>query len=177
MEIIEILRTVITDHQAQFIGFMFSMLILFITADIITGWLKGWHTGNLDSAKNFRGYIRKATIIVLAIVGIMLELTVAVALMFLQMDNINILGLNMADIPLIATVMLVWLCLGEILSIAENMSGMGVRMPKFMEDGIKRINNNVDDGKMKIKTVAKENSKDVTIETKISKKGDTDGNL
>lgn len=160
MEIIEILRTVITDHQAQFIGFMFFMLMLFITADIITGWLKGWHTGSLDSAKNFRGYVRKATIIVLAIVGIMLELTVAVALMFLQMDNINILGLNMVDIPLIATVMLVWLCLGEILSIAENMSGMGVRMPKFMEDGIKRINNNVDDGKVTIKNKDKKNPND-----------------
>lgn len=139
---------------------MFFMLMLFITADIITGWLKGWHTGSLDSAKNFRGYVRKATIIVLAIVGIMLELTVAVALMFLQMDNINILGLNMVDIPLIATVMLVWLCLGEILSIAENMSGMGVRMPKFMEDGIKRINNNVDDGKVNIKNKDKKNPND-----------------
>lgn len=160
MEIVEILRTVITDHQAQFIGFMFFMLMLFITADIITGWLKGWHTGSLDSAKNFRGYVRKATIIVLAIVGIMLELTVAVALMFLQMDNINILGLNMVDIPLIATVMLVWLCLGEILSIAENMSGMGVRMPKFMEDGIKRINNNVDDGKVNLKNKDKKNPND-----------------
>lgn len=160
MEIIEILRAVITDHQAQFIGFMFFMLMLFITADIITGWLKGWHTGSLDSAKNFRGYVRKATIIILAIVGIMLELTVAVALMFLQMDSINILGLNMVDIPLIATVMLVWLCLGEILSIAENMSGMGVRMPKFMEDGIKRINNNVDDGKVNIKNKDKKNPND-----------------
>lgn len=173
----DVILDVIVGKQVQFIGLMFFVLILFITADIISGWLKGWHTGKLDSAKNFKGYIRKVTIILLALLAVALDLVVAVILLFLQMDNVTMLGLNIAEIPLIAVIMLGWLLSGELLSIIENMSEMGVRMPKFLEKGIRRVNNNIDEGNINVKTVAKKSSKEVTVETKITKKGDVNGNL
>ena len=97
MEIIETILTVIVGKQAQFIGFLFFVLIIFITADIVTGWLRSWHTGELDSAKNFKGYIRKGTIIVLGLLGVVLDLIVAVTLMFLQMDNIVVFEIGRAS--------------------------------------------------------------------------------
>lgn len=153
MEFFAELGTMVIGPQAQFIGFLFTVLIILVGADVLTGWLRGWHQGDLDSAKNFRGYVRKATILLLAILGVVLDITVAGTLMFLGMDDLSVFGFSLVSMPLVASIMLIWLNLGELLSILENMSALGVRMPKFLEDAVKRINNNIDKGEVDIKSV------------------------
>lgn len=162
MDFLAELGILVVGPQAQFIGFLFTVLITLVGTDVLTGWLKGWHQGDLDSAKNFRGYIRKATILLLAILGVVLDIAVAGTLLFLGMDNLTVFGLNLVSMPLVASIMLIWLNLGEILSILENLSAMGIRMPKFLEEGIKRIYNRVDEGDIDIKSVVKR-GKDGTV--------------
>lgn len=166
MDFLAELGVLIVGPQAQFIGFLFTVLIILISTDVLTGWLKGWHQGDLDSARNFRGYIRKAIILLLAILGIVLDIAVAGTLLFLGMDDLTVFGLNLVSMPLVASIMLIWLNLGEVLSILENLSSVGVRMPKFLEEGIKRIYNRVDEGEVNIKSIVKKDENGTTMKIK-----------
>jgi len=157
------LMATLSGVQGQFLAFMMGLLIILITIDVITGWSKGIYTGNLDSAKNFRGYIRKTTLVLLAFLGIILDVAVSAVLIFLGAADVSFMGLNFVNAPIIGGILLVWLSLGEVLSILENMSVLGVRMPKFLEDAVKRINNNIDKGEVDIKSVVKKDNEGKTV--------------
>ena len=47
MEFFAELGTMVIGPQAQFIGFLFTVLIILVGADVLTGWLRGWHQGHL----------------------------------------------------------------------------------------------------------------------------------
>lgn len=91
-----------------------------IVLDIFTGWLNAWRTGTLDSKKMREGLSKKVGEIVYIAVGILLKYAI---------------GLD----P-VAIFIILYICLMEIVSLAENCDKLGIKMPQFLKDKVNNLN-------------------------------------
>lgn len=155
------------------IAYLFYLLLLMVAADIITGWGKGMYNGNLNSAKNHRGYIRKATILLLAVLWIAIDFVVSYVMLSIGMDDFTAFGFSIVEVPLLSGIMLVYYIIGEFLSVAENLEAMGAPIPSFIKRIIKTTQQRIDEGDLDIKVntkTGKDGKKE--LEVKIKKPSD-----
>lgn len=100
-----------------------GILLVFMVADIITGVSKGIHTGKLKSAIGYKGFLKKANMMVVIILANMLDMLVN------------------AGVPAFRTVA-IWFYIGnEGLSIIENLGAIGVPMPNKVKKAIEALQN------------------------------------
>lgn len=150
------------------IAWLFYILFFMIVIDIITGWMKGIYEGNLDSAKNHRGYVRKLALVTTATVTIALDFIVSTVLFYMGMGDITVFGFYVVEVPLLSAIVLIWMMLGEVLSVLENLGAMNVRLPKFVEGALNRLQDNIDQGNINIKSqVRKDEKGNIVIENQM----------
>ena len=89
--------------------------------DILTGWLYAWRTNSLDSKKMREGLTKKVGELVYIAVGILLKYAI---------------GLE----P-VAIFIVLYICLMEIVSLAENCDKLGIKMPLFLKEKVNNLNN------------------------------------
>ena len=126
---------------------MFFLLLTLIFFDIITRWLKAFYIGDLNSAKNFKGYIRKTTIILIVFLFFAIDVVLLKGMLFLNIEQFSILGIQVKGVPFITIGLIVWTSLGELLSIIENLGHTGIKIPKFIKRFIRDLQENIDEGK------------------------------
>ena len=88
--------------------------------DVLTGWLYAWRTNTLDSKKMREGLTKKFGELVYIMVGILLKYAVG--------------------LEAIAIFLSFYICLMEVISLAENCDKLGIKMPKFLKDKVNNLN-------------------------------------
>ena len=100
---------------------LFKTLLIFITIDYITGILKSIYTKTLSSKIGAKGIIKKVGYILIVIISYMLDIL---------LDN----SYNIRNIIIYMFIA------NEGISILENWSQMGIKIPKILKDKFNTIN-------------------------------------
>jgi len=127
--------------------YIFFLLLLLIFFDIATRWLKAFYVGDLNSARNFKGYIRKTTIVLIVFLFFSIDVVLLKGMIFLKIEQLSVLDIQVQGVPFITIGLIFWTCLGELLSIIENLGHTGVKIPTFLKRFIKDLQQNIDEGK------------------------------
>jgi toxin secretion/phage lysis holin len=104
-----------------------TILLVFMSIDMITGLIKGAMNGGLRSAIGFKGMARKATILLVIIIANMLDILVG------------------GGVPVFRTMAVFFYVGNEGLSILENLGQIGVPVPKGIAKYIQQLKDNNDD--------------------------------
>lgn len=100
--------------------------LVFISADIFSGWLQATVNHTLDSTKMRTGLFRKAG-----------ELAVLVVAYIINMAIVEFAG-----VYIVATI---YICVMELISVCENLDQAGVPLPKWMIKRLKKVKDVLDD--------------------------------
>ena len=118
--------TVFGSFIVYFLGGADTLLIVacsFIAIDYITGVSKGFITKSINSNKGFKGILRKMLYIVTVILSVLLD----------KVTHLDESGLSFR------TIMLLYLIGTEGISILENLSIMGIKMPKRIKEILEKL--------------------------------------
>ncbi len=88
--------------------------------DVLTGWLNAWKTNTLSSKKMREGLTKKFGELVYVTVGLIFKYATGI-------DGISIFLSS-------------YICLMEIISLAENCDKLGIKMPKFLKEKVNNLN-------------------------------------
>lgn len=100
------------------------VLLAVMIADYVSGMIKAYMTSTLSSKRGVRGIIKKVSYLLVACVGFCVDWIISEAL--------TSLGVSFALPAIFGTIVVVWLIINELISILENLSVVGVPMPKFL---------------------------------------------
>lgn len=97
------------------------LLLAVMTIDYATGMTRAYLRSELSSKTGLRGLLKKLSYLAVVAVGMIC-------------DYVIFSGLGITDPPVHAAALLIlfWLIVNELLSILENLSGIGVPMPAFL---------------------------------------------
>lgn len=107
--------------------------------DYITGLMaaKFRQDGKISSYKSVRGITKKVCMWMLVIVGSFMDILIQYA--------VEVAGLGITILFVVATIVAVWLVVNEIISILENLVDIGVDLPPFLMPVVKYIKKQVED--------------------------------
>ena len=80
--------------------YIFFLLLLLIFFDIATRWLKAFYVGDLNSARNFKGYIRKTTIVLIVFLFFSIDVVLLKGMIFLKIEQLSVLDIQVQGVPL-----------------------------------------------------------------------------
>lgn len=122
---------------ATIISFLFGgfdvaieALLIFIVADYITGLLKAWKTGKLNSRIGAEGIIKKVGYLIIVILAVYLD---------------RLAG----DIGVIRNIVIYFFIANEGISILENWGAMGVPFPEILRKKLEQLRGTDSDEKTK----------------------------
>lgn len=104
-------------------GAICSICCTLILLDLLTGLAKAKIQGKLNSDTGYKGFWRKAALLVALVFGICLDLLVEYA---------AAAGLGAEFPALIGRLLAFYIAVNECISITENLSACGVRLPGFL---------------------------------------------
>lgn len=107
------------------------MLTAAMIIDYCTGMASAWRKANLSSKKGIAGIIKKLGYLVLVCVGLLVDW-----LIFCGLETFNAGGMYQFSFGALVAV---WLIINELISILENLGTIGVPVPKFLINVIKRL--------------------------------------
>lgn len=113
------------------------ILIAVMVLDYITGMAKAWQAGELSSRVGIGGILKK--------VGYLVIVAVACVLDWLVRYGADQMGLNWKLDFLIASIVVIWLVINELISILENVAALGAPVPGFLQSLIKRLKVSVEE--------------------------------
>lgn len=123
----------------QWLGMLTIPLLLLVLLQLIdygTGLAAAkYRQEAISSYKSFRGIVKKVCMWLLVAVGGVLDLLISYA-----GENV---GISFRSI-IVAVVVCVWLMCNEIISILENMTDIGVKLPPFLMKLAKRIQSDIE---------------------------------
>lgn len=134
--------------SAAFAGLMYYLgivsipviiLIVAMIIDYATGMTAAFYNAELSSKKGIKGIVKKVGYLALVAVAMILDWLISQGL---QQINVN---LNYG--VFFAVLVAVWLIINEIVSILENLSRIGVPIPKFLTKIIEKIKVTVEEEK------------------------------
>lgn len=105
-----------------------TVLAIFLLIDMITGIMKALVTKKMDSKIGYKGFIRKAGIMLVIIIANLLDLLTGYEFLFRNIAILFYIGL-------------------ESLSIVENMGHIGVPLPKMITKYLKQLSQQGNKGK------------------------------
>ena len=100
------------------------ILVAVMVLDYITGMAKAWQAGELSSRVGIGGILKK--------VGYLVIVAVACVLDWLVRYGADQMGLDWRLDFLIASIVVIWLVINELISILENLSRLEVPLPPFL---------------------------------------------
>ena len=112
-----------------------AMLLVVMVADYVTGMTKAWMKGEISSRTGIKGIVKKLCYLMLVAVAVVVDWVV--------FGTMNALGLA-PEIAIFGLTVTVWLIINEIISLLENLSGIGVPLPEFFRKAVSKLKLNVE---------------------------------
>ena len=114
------------------------MLICAMVIDYATGIMAAWTNSELSSKRGVKGIVKKVGYLALVVAAMILDWLISQGLQQINVDlHYSIF---------FAVFVTVWLIINELISTLENLSRMGVPIPKFMKKLIDRLKTTVEKG-------------------------------
>ena len=110
------------------------ILIIAMVLDYISGIIKSYETNTLSSKVGAKGIIKKFSYFLV----IMISFIIDFILCNYTLNEINIYY------PIISEIIIAWFVINEVISILENVSEIGVPLPKFIINITSHLKNNLD---------------------------------
>lgn len=127
--------------------FLFKLLLVFLIIDYITGILSAIYNRKLNSKVGAKGIIKKIGYIFIVIVA-------------------SLLDLLLGDTGKIRDIVIYMFIVNESISIIENWTKMGIKIPRILKKSINDLENEVDDNEISNKDT---NEKDTTDNLDLNK--------
>ena len=128
MERIKVMFTALIGMVSSLLGVLFIPVMLLIGTNIIdyvTGLMASPNRGEkLKSYKSIKGIIKKVCMWLLVVVGAIVDQ--------LLKYSAETLGITLPFTFLIACIVAIWLICNELLSILENITDIGIKLPPFL---------------------------------------------
>lgn len=134
MEKLKIFYTAVCTSLAYIFGgmdTMLSILIVFMTIDFISGFIKAWVLKEFDSSKFYIGGVKKIGILLIVAVSAQLDLLIAI------------------DGAALRTVTISYYIANEGFSILENCGEMGLPLPEPIKNALARLRKDGKDNESK----------------------------
>ncbi len=113
------------------IGLPLILLCMFILLDYASGLAAAWINGELSSRKSIAGIIKKVSYLAVIAVGVGCDYVIR--------SGFAAAGGNLPFDGAVATVIIIWLLINEMISILENLAKTGVPIPSFLLAAVKRL--------------------------------------
>ena len=124
------LLTMIT-YYANIVAVPVLMLCAVMLIDYITGMVNAWKSKELSSKKGAFGIVKKICYLALVCVGMGVD--------WLIYSGLRQVGVALDYTIFFGVLVTVWLIINELISILENLEGVGVPLPKFLVTIVKRL--------------------------------------
>ncbi|MDD6488554.1 MAG: phage holin family protein [Clostridia bacterium] len=112
------------------------VLIVIMICDYISGMIKAYLTSKLSSKVGLKGIIKKLCYF--------FAVAAAMGVDWIISYGFSGIGINIPDNMTIALIVTIWLILNEIISILENLSVIGIPLPKFLSKIVKKLKVSMD---------------------------------
>lgn len=112
-----------------------AMLLVVMVADYVTGMTKAWMKAEISSRTGIKGIVKKLCYLMLVAVAVVVDWVI--------FGTISALGLA-PELTIFGLTVTVWLIINEIISILENLSGIGVPLPEFFRKAVSKLKLNVE---------------------------------
>lgn len=128
-----VLTAAITAFAVYFNALAVPLIVLLVMMiiDYISGMSAAWREGTLNSKKGVDGIIKK--------VGYMALVAVAMGVDYLIFSGFTAVNVSVGFEMLFGILVAVWLIINEMISILENLSRLGVPIPKFLTKAVKKL--------------------------------------
>ena len=138
-----IVHTVTATALGTFVAYLSNLavptvvLIVVMLVDYGTGMLNAWLKNELNSRIGILGILKKISYFALIVVGMAVDYILNSAFVKINAD------ISTGDC--IGIIVVVWLIINEIISILENLSAIGIPLPKFLQKIVGHLKDNIDD--------------------------------
>lgn len=112
------------------------VLIAVMLIDYITGLTSAYRNGELKSKTGLIGILKKVSYLVLVAVGGVVD--------YLICSGLATAGFDFGVTYCCGFIVCVWLIINELISILENLAGLGTPIPKFLVNVVHRLKNTVE---------------------------------
>ncbi len=112
------------------------VLAIVMVIDYITGMVSAWHNSELSSKKGVFGIVKKLCYLALVCVGMGVDY-----LIYSALSQINV---TVSYTIFFGILVAIWLIINELISILENLSRIGVPLPKFIVSVVSKLKNTVE---------------------------------
>lgn len=128
-----VLTAAVTAFAVYFNALAVPLIVLLVMMiiDYISGMSAAWREGTLNSKKGVDGIIKK--------VGYMALVAVAMGVDYLIFTGFAAVNVSVGFEMLFGILVAVWLIINEMISILENLSRLGVPIPKFLTKAVKKL--------------------------------------
>lgn len=116
-------------------GSIVLLCCAFIAIDLTTGLTKAKIHHNINSSTGYKGFWRKISLIITLAFGICLDFFMG------YIESLGIFPVSFS-LPIGLTIGL-YITINECISICENLSACGVKMPKFITNALKNTQSNI----------------------------------
>lgn len=113
-----------------------AILILVMLVDYLSGMVKAWLRSELCSKIGAKGIIKKLCYLLVVIVAACVD--------WLLISGLGAVGITIGRTYYIGMIVTIWLIINELISILENLGAIGVPLPGFLMQIIKRLKNQVE---------------------------------
>lgn len=128
MEKIKVMFTALIGMVSSLLGVLFIPVMLLVgtnVIDYVTGLMASQNRGEkVKSYKSIRGIMKKVCMWLLVVVGAIIDQ--------LLKYSAETIGITLPFTFLVACIVAIWLICNELLSILENISDIGVKLPPFL---------------------------------------------
>lgn len=110
------------------------ILIIAMVLDYISGIIKSYETNTLSSKIGAKGIIKKFSYFLVIVISFIIDFILC---------NYTLNEINLYY-PIVSEIIIAWFVINEIISILENVSEIGVPLPKFIINITSHLKNNLD---------------------------------
>lgn len=107
------------------------MLFVAMIGDYISGMVKAYMTSTLSSKTGIKGIVKKVCYLLIACVGFFVD--------WIIMSTTSYIGMEIELPAIFGMIVIIWLIINELISILENLSIVGVPMPKFLVNIVNKL--------------------------------------
>lgn len=107
------------------------ILIVVMLCDYITGMAKAYTTSKLCSKVGIKGIVKKLCYFIAVVVAMGTDWIISY--------GFSAINITVSDNKTIALIVVMWLIINEMISILENLSVIGVPLPKFLQKLVSKL--------------------------------------
>lgn len=108
-----------------------TVLLVVMIIDYITGMVAAWHGADLSSKKGIFGIVKKLCYLFAVAVGIGVD--------WLIYSGLQSMNVSLGVSTFFGLLVTFWLIINELISILENLSKIGIPLPKFLTTIVNRL--------------------------------------